>query len=142
MKKLTEQLEMKEAVRESENSKRIREEKKLRDWAEYQEVLRQQAAEADRKNQRDRERRHARDQDMAQKQAEQRAMKVHRIIEEKKKEHEWTAKEQQDSVLWKEFVDIEREKFLRQKMPELKGYLEGIHRFPHKKDDRLAGEII
>ncbi|GAU96129.1 hypothetical protein RvY_07617 [Ramazzottius varieornatus] len=142
VKRLTEQLEMKDAVRESENSKQIREEKKLRDWAEYQAVLRAQAELADQKSKRDKELRHARGMEVANRQAEQRASKVHRIAEEKKKQYEWLVKEQHDSILWKEFVDIEREKFLRQKMPELKGYLEGIHRFPHKKDDRLAAEII
>ena len=95
--KLTKRNEMREAVRESRASQQIRDEKKKRDWAEYQEVLKQQAQAADYFAEQETKLRHDRQTAVVRFLDQQRADHRSRTIQEKAREAEWAAKEDQDS---------------------------------------------
>lgn len=68
--------------------------------------------------------------------------KGHRKINGCKEDFEQQNKETHDIKFWKQFVDSERETFLRSKVPQLKDFVAGYQRFPLKKDSKLMEKII
>ncbi|OQV18161.1 hypothetical protein BV898_07750 [Hypsibius exemplaris] len=141
IKKKNEHEELRDAVKESRACHQLREEKKKRDWTEYQDVLRQQGLAMNHQMREEAQLRQDRQAAVTALLDQQRADHRNRTILDKRKEAEWAAKEDEDSRLWREFVDAEREKYLRSRTPELTSYLKGFHRFPLKKDDDLFQTI-
>lgn len=61
---------------------------------------------------------------------------------EKQKEAEWRNKECQDVKLWRDFVDLEREAFMRKNLPAIQNFVTGYQRFPSKKDNRMVEKLL